>query len=137
MGGNFDGYSLFKYLTENILTDRHCLSPYTCKRCIVFKQFDRLNFDGSAGKCQKRQNFSHQNFVLKTLFDQVVHHSEYIHSVIVRTLISSIIDLYRVYKIYSTIIQVIKRSTHLSLVYIIITHIWHALVCAMKGRYMY
>ena len=61
--------------------------------------------------------------LLKILFDQVVHHSEYIHSVIVRTLISSIIDLYGVYKIYGTIIQVIKRSTHLSLVYIIITHI--------------
>ena len=27
--------------------DGHCLSPYTCKRCIVFKQFD-----GLAGKCQ-------------------------------------------------------------------------------------
>ena len=24
---NFDGYWLFKYLTENILTDGHCLSP--------------------------------------------------------------------------------------------------------------
>ena len=35
--GKFDGYRLFKYLMENILTDGHCLSPYTCKRCIVFK----------------------------------------------------------------------------------------------------
>ena len=49
---------------ENILTDRHCLSPYTCKRCIVFKQFNGLNFDGPAGKRQKRQNFPRQNFVL-------------------------------------------------------------------------
>ena len=56
MGGNFDRYQLFKYLIENILTDGHCLSPYTCKRCIVFKQLDGLNFDSSAGK--------HQNFVL-------------------------------------------------------------------------
>ena len=49
---------------ENILTDGHCLSPYTCKCCIVFKQFDGLNFDGLAGKRQKRQNFPHQNFAL-------------------------------------------------------------------------
>ena len=31
----------------------HCLSPYTCKCCIVFKQFDGLKFDGLAGKRQK------------------------------------------------------------------------------------
>ena len=53
MGGNFADTD-FKYFTENILTDGHCLSPYTCKQCIVFKQFDRLNLDGLAGK---RQNF--------------------------------------------------------------------------------
>ena len=35
-GGNFDGYRLFKYLTENILTDGYCLSLYTCKCCIIF-----------------------------------------------------------------------------------------------------
>ena len=45
------------YLMENILTDGHCLSPYTCKCCIVFKQFNGLNFDGLAGKRQKLQNF--------------------------------------------------------------------------------
>ena len=39
-----------------------CLSPYTCKHCTVFKQFDGLKFDGLAGKQQKRQNFPHQNF---------------------------------------------------------------------------
>ena len=61
---NFNGYWLFKYLTEIILTDGHCLSPYTYKRCIVFKQFDGLNFDGLAGKRQKRQNFPCQNFAL-------------------------------------------------------------------------
>ena len=55
-GGNYDGYWLFKYLMENILMDGHYLSPYTCKCCIVFKQFDGLNFDGPAGK--------HQNFAL-------------------------------------------------------------------------
>ena len=47
----------FKYLTKNILTDDHCLSPYTCKCCTVVKQFNGLNFDGLAGKHQKRQNF--------------------------------------------------------------------------------
>ena len=52
----------FKYLMENILTDGQCLSPYTCKRCIVLKQFDRLNFDGPAGKRQKRQNLSWSKF---------------------------------------------------------------------------
>ena len=49
---------------ENILTDGHCLSPYTCKCCIVFKQFDGLNIDSLAGKRQKRQNFPHQSFPL-------------------------------------------------------------------------
>ena len=52
MGGNFDGYWLFKYLTENILTDVYFLSPYNCKHSTVFKQFDGLNFDGLAGMCQ-------------------------------------------------------------------------------------
>ena len=42
--------------------DGQCLSPYTCKRCIVFKQFDGLNFDGPAGKHQKHQNFSPSKF---------------------------------------------------------------------------
>ena len=37
--------------------DGKCLSPYTCKCCGVFKQFDRLNFDGLAGKHQKHQDF--------------------------------------------------------------------------------
>ena len=41
--------------------DDHCLSLYTCKRCIVFKQFEGLNFDSLAGKCQ---NFPCQNFAL-------------------------------------------------------------------------
>ena len=48
--------------SSNILTDGYCLSPYTCKCCIVFKQFDRLNFDGLAGKHQKRQNFPLSKF---------------------------------------------------------------------------
>ena len=30
--------------------DGYCPSLYICKRCIVFKQFDELNFDGLAGK---------------------------------------------------------------------------------------
>ena len=44
------------------------LSPYTCKCCIVFKQFDGLNFDGLAEKRQKRQNSPCQNF---TLYDML------------------------------------------------------------------
>ena len=62
MGGNFDEQLLFKYLTENILTDGHCLLPYTCKHCVVFKQFDGLTFDGLAGSCLKRQNFPPAKF---------------------------------------------------------------------------
>ena len=42
--------------------DGHCLSPYTCKYYIVVKQFDGLNFDGLAGKCQKRQIFPQPKF---------------------------------------------------------------------------
>ena len=61
---NFDGYWLVKYLTENILMDDHCLSPYTCKCCTILKQFGGLNFDGLAGKRQKHQNFPHQKFLL-------------------------------------------------------------------------
>ena len=54
--------SLAKYLMENILMDSHFLSPCTCKRCIVYKQFDRLNFDVLAKKHQKRQNFPLSKF---------------------------------------------------------------------------
>ena len=43
-----DSYNIW----QNILTDVYCLSPYICKRCIVFKQFYGLNFDGLAGKHQ-------------------------------------------------------------------------------------
>ena len=56
MGGNFDEYWLFKYLTENILMDGNCLSPYTRKGCNVFKQFDRLN-RRSSWKVSKMSNF--------------------------------------------------------------------------------
>ena len=58
---------------ENTLTDGHYLSLYICKCC---KQFDALNFDGLAGKHQKRQNFLRQNFVLYgsiTIIVTVVH----------------------------------------------------------------
>ena len=41
---------------EIVLTDGHCLSPYTHKRCVVFRQIDGLNFDGLAGNCQTSQN---------------------------------------------------------------------------------
>ena len=57
---------------ENNLKDNHFLSPCICKCCIVFKQFDELNFDGLAGKhkeCQilhymVRNNADHLGFVL-------------------------------------------------------------------------
>ena len=42
--------------------DGNYLSLYTCKCYIVLKQFDGLNFDGLAGKCQKHQNFSPSKF---------------------------------------------------------------------------
>ena len=42
-----------KYLTRNILTDAHCLLPNT----VMPLKFDGLNFDGLAGKHQKRHNF--------------------------------------------------------------------------------
>ena len=58
---------------ENILTDGHCLSPYTCKRCIVFKQFDGLNFDGLAGKHQKHQNFPPSKFALYSICKNGIH----------------------------------------------------------------
>ena len=58
--------------------------------------------------------------LLKTLLDQVVHFSEYFHRVIV---------LYT-YQYY----QVIKQSTHLSLVHIIVTYIWHAQVPVYHKR---
>ena len=38
------------------------LSPYTCKYCIVFKQFDGLKFDTLAGKHRKCQNFPPSKF---------------------------------------------------------------------------
>ena len=47
-----------KYLMENILTNGHCFSPYTCKCCTVFKQFDGLYFDGLAGKASSMSKFS-------------------------------------------------------------------------------
>ena len=50
------GYWL-QIFEENSLTDGHCLSPYTCKHCVVFKQFDELNFASLAGKHQNHQNF--------------------------------------------------------------------------------
>ena len=49
---------------ENILMDGYRLSPYTCKCCIVFKQFDKLNFDGLVRKHQNCQNFPPSNFML-------------------------------------------------------------------------
>ena len=58
----------FKYLTENILTDGYCLSPYTCKCCIVFKQFEGLNFDGLAGKHQKTSKFPSVKILCYTLY---------------------------------------------------------------------
>ena len=50
----------------------HCLSPYTCKHCIVFKQFDGLNFDGLAGKFQNIKIFP-MKIVRYMLFSQNSH----------------------------------------------------------------
>ena len=47
----------FNYLTENILTDGHWLTV----NAIMPYKFDRLNFNGLAGKRRKRL---HQNFAL-------------------------------------------------------------------------
>ena len=58
--GKFWQILTFQIFDGKILTDGHCLSPYTYKHCIIFKQFDDLNFHGLAGKCQKRKNSSHQ-----------------------------------------------------------------------------
>ena len=61
------------------MMDGLCLSPYTCKRCIVFKQFDGLNLDGLAGKRQKRQNFPYQNFALYgILFSRICRYYMYL-----------------------------------------------------------
>ena len=51
-GENVDRHRLFKYLTENILTDGHCL----LLNAVLPSNFKGLNFDGLAGK--------HQNFPL-------------------------------------------------------------------------
>ena len=61
--------------------------------------------------------------LLKTLLNQVVHLLEYIHSVIV---------LYT-YQ-YN---QVIKESTRLSLVHVIVTYIWHARMPVRYERKMH
>ena len=39
-----------KFWWGKILTDGPCLSLYNYKRCIILKQFDRLNFDSLAEK---------------------------------------------------------------------------------------
>ena len=63
---------------ENILTDGHCLSPYTCKRYTVFKQFDGLNFDCLAGKHQKHQNFALYSIHILTEQQHGFRHGLYI-----------------------------------------------------------
>ena len=50
---NFDGYWLFKYLTEMVTVFHY--TPVNAK------EFDELNIDGLAGK---RQNFACHNFAL-------------------------------------------------------------------------
>ena len=44
----------------------HYLSPYTRQCSIAFKQFDGLNFDSLADKCQKHQNFVLYGTLLET-----------------------------------------------------------------------
>ena len=64
----------------NILTDDHCLSQYTCKCCTIFKQFDRLNFDGLAGKHQKHQNFPQSKFsAIRYVPDEITTYVTVLH----------------------------------------------------------
>ena len=63
--------------------DGHCLSPYTCKRCIVFKQFDGLNFDGLAGKPSKTSKLPLSKFCAivystRIILLQITH--RYVHT---------------------------------------------------------
>ena len=58
--------------------DGPSLSPYTCKRCIVFTQFDGLNLDGLAGKRQERQNLPRQNFALYGIFSCICRYYMYL-----------------------------------------------------------
>ena len=64
---------------ENILMDGHCCSTCTCECSVIFKQFDGLNFDGQAGKHQKRQTFPHQNFTLYGSYRVVDKRAHKIH----------------------------------------------------------
>ena len=66
--GNFWQILTLQICDRKYLTDGHCLSPYTCTCCIVFKQFDRLNFDGLAEKHQKHQISPFQNFALYVFY---------------------------------------------------------------------
>ena len=52
---------------KNVLMNGHCLSLYIRKCCIVFIQFDKLNFDSLAGRHQRCQSFPHQNFALYSI----------------------------------------------------------------------
>ena len=63
----------FKYLTEDILTDGHCLSPCICKYCNGFKNFDRLNFDGLARKRQKCEIFPIKNHTYLFFITEMLH----------------------------------------------------------------
>ena len=63
----------FKYLTEDILTDGHCLSPCICKYCNGFKIFDRLNFDGLARKRQKCEIFPILTFFITEMLCLVTY----------------------------------------------------------------
>ena len=46
---------------------------------LFVKEFDGLNFDGPAGKHQKRQNFTRQNFVLYSSYRVVDKRVRKIH----------------------------------------------------------
>ena len=59
----------------NILMEGHYLSPYTCKHCIVFKQFDGLNFDGLAESI-KNVKISPIKTLRYTASDSAIHHDE-------------------------------------------------------------
>ena len=53
----------------------HCLSPYTCKRCIVLKLFDGLNFDRLA-ESVKNVKISPTKILHYTVSDSVILHND-------------------------------------------------------------
>ena len=64
----FDGYRLFKYLMEEILTDGRPISPCICKCCNASKWFIRVNFGYLTGNHQKCQQFTPSQFCVMYVY---------------------------------------------------------------------